>query len=76
MMLLNELESNKHCFILRILMIISLVFVALNALIILSGVVNGQFKEAVLGTFAIAYFVMIYYIQRILYSMCMVSLES
>ena len=76
MMLLNELESNKHCFILRILMIISLVFVALNALIILSGVVNGQFKEVVLGTFAIAYSVMIYYIQRILYSMCMVSLES
>lgn len=75
-MFFEPLESNRHCFILKVLMIISLVLAALIALIILRGVVNGQFKEVAIGTFAIAYLVIIYYIQRILYSMCMVSLES
>jgi hypothetical protein len=75
-MFFDPLESNQHCFILKVLMVTSLVFAAVNALIILRGFVKGQYKEAVIGTFVVAYLVMIYYIQRILYSMCMVSLES
>ncbi len=75
-MFFDTLESNKHCFILKILMIISFIFATLSVLIILHGVVKRKFKDVVLGTFAIVYVAMIYYIQRILYSMCMVSLES
>ena len=75
-MFFDPLETNQHCFILKILMIISLIFVVFNALIILHGVIKGQFKEVLVGTFGILYLLMIYYIQRILYSMCMVSLES